>query len=165
MRGVVKNSLSSEVEIDCEDSLAEFAGRLGALPLSGLTIGLTGPLGAGKTTLVRFIVRSLAPCVKVSSPTYTLLHEYTLPGGGTVEHWDLYRLTGIPEDLLEPQEATVCRIIEWADKFRELDAEIDLNIAISFKKMDSQIEARLLRIACRDEAVEQQLFGLLFPSP
>ncbi len=52
---------------------------------------LIGNLGAGKTTLAKGIVEGLgaAPADEVSSPTFTLIHEY---GGGRVYHIDLYRL-------------------------------------------------------------------------
>lgn len=72
----------------------ELAGRLphGALLL------LDGPLGAGKTTLVAALVAALGGPERVSSPTYTLIHEYPTPKGPIV-HVDAYRL-GDP-DVLE----------------------------------------------------------------
>src|SRR5581483_5671433 len=60
------------------------------LPPRGLVL-LIGNLGAGKTTLAKGIVEGLGAAHpdEVSSPTFTLIHEY---GGGRVYHVDLYRL-------------------------------------------------------------------------
>lgn len=52
---------------------------------------LVGPLGAGKTTLTRLIAEELDSDAQVSSPTYTLVHEYPTPAGLLV-HIDAYRL-------------------------------------------------------------------------
>ena len=77
------------------------------LPRQGLVL-LTGDLGAGKTTLTKGIVEGLgaAPADSVSSPTFTLIHEYGEPV--RVYHIDLYRLESAEEarqlgleDLLE----------------------------------------------------------------
>ena len=81
---------------------------------------LIGNLGAGKTTLAKGIVNGLdaAPPEEVSSPTFTLIHEY---GGGRVYHIDLYRLEEPREvetlglEELFDREAVV--LIEWGERF------------------------------------------------
>jgi tRNA threonylcarbamoyladenosine biosynthesis protein TsaE len=94
-----------------------------ALPPRGVVL-LTGNLGAGKTTLAKGIVSGLgaAPAEEVSSPTFTLIHEY---GNGRVYHVDLYRLEE-PRELatlgLVERDAMV--LIEWGERFtRFLPAE------------------------------------------
>lgn len=57
----------------------------------GALILLLGPLGAGKTTLVQALGRALGSKAQISSPTYTLIHEYPTPEGVLV-HIDAYRL-------------------------------------------------------------------------
>jgi len=92
------------------------------LPPRGVVL-LIGNLGAGKTTLAKGIVNGLgaAAADEVSSPTYTLIHEY---GEGRVYHVDLYRLEeprqvatlGL-EELFE-RDALV--LIEWGERFPRL---------------------------------------------
>jgi tRNA threonylcarbamoyladenosine biosynthesis protein TsaE len=89
------------------------------LPPHGVVL-LSGNLGAGKTTLAKGIVSGLeaAPPEEVTSPTFTLIHEY---GNGRVYHVDLYRLDeprqlatlGL-DDLFE-RDALV--LIEWGERF------------------------------------------------
>jgi tRNA threonylcarbamoyladenosine biosynthesis protein TsaE len=57
----------------------------------GCVVFLEGPLGAGKTTLARGLLRSLGVTGTIRSPTYTLLEPYALPGR-TLIHLDLYRM-------------------------------------------------------------------------
>ena len=65
---------------------------------AGLVVGLSGPLGAGKTTFVQGVVAALAPDedVYVTSPTYSIHQSY--PTEPPISHLDLYRLEGL-EDL------------------------------------------------------------------
>ena len=85
---------------------------------------LIGNLGAGKTTLAKGIVQGLgaAPPDEVSSPTFTLIHEYG--DARRVYHIDLYRLDEAREvatlglDDLFDQEAVI--LIEWGERFPEL---------------------------------------------
>ena len=97
-----------------------------ALPPHGVVL-LTGNLGAGKTTLAKGIVSGLgaAPAEEVSSPTFTLIHEY---GNGRVYHVDLYRLEEPRElatlGLEELFERNAMVLIEWGERFpRFLPAE------------------------------------------
>lgn len=84
---------------------------------------LAGDLGAGKTQFVKGFVVGIGSDAEVTSPTFTVIHEY--PGGRLpVYHFDFYRLESSREvvrlgfdDYL--QADGVC-IIEWADRFPEL---------------------------------------------
>jgi tRNA threonylcarbamoyladenosine biosynthesis protein TsaE len=81
---------------------------------------LIGNLGAGKTTLAKGILSGLgaADPDEVTSPTFTLIHEY---GGGRAYHIDLYRLDTAPQvatlglEEIFDREAVV--LIEWGEKF------------------------------------------------
>ncbi|MBZ5617494.1 MAG: tRNA (adenosine(37)-N6)-threonylcarbamoyltransferase complex ATPase subunit type 1 TsaE [Acidobacteriia bacterium] len=84
---------------------------------------LIGNLGAGKTTLAKGIVngRGAAPPDEVSSPTFTLIHEY---GDGRVYHIDLYRLDELREvatlGLDEIFERDALVLIEWGERFPQI---------------------------------------------
>ena len=105
------------------------------LPDRGV-ISLVGNLGAGKTTLAKGIVegRGAARPEEVSSPTYTLIHEYGEPP--TVYHVDLYRLEAEAEaarlglDELFEKEALV--LVEWGEKFPALLPPTHIKIQISY---------------------------------
>lgn len=87
---------------------------------SGLVIGLSGELGAGKTQLVKGLARGLGISGRVHSPTFTLVNVYA-GGRLTLFHLDLYRLetreqisaAGL-EEYLDPAGVAV---IEWAEKW------------------------------------------------
>jgi tRNA threonylcarbamoyladenosine biosynthesis protein TsaE len=94
----------------------------GELPPRGVVL-LIGNLGAGKTTLAKGIVQGLgaAPAEEVSSPTFTLIHEY---GAGRVYHVDLYRLDEPRQvatlGLDEIFERDGLVLIEWGERFPRL---------------------------------------------
>jgi tRNA threonylcarbamoyladenosine biosynthesis protein TsaE len=94
--------------------------RLGGLLFPGAVVALDGPLGAGKTHLVRAIAEGLglADSRIVSSPTFVLLQEY--PARLTVYHFDAYRLRSEAEffDLggHEILASGGVSLIEWAER-------------------------------------------------
>ena len=79
-----------------ETATANFAARLASVLKPGLMIYLQGDLGAGKTTLVRGLLRALGYAGRVKSPTYTLLERYEM-GGLHLCHFDLYRFRDADE--------------------------------------------------------------------
>jgi tRNA threonylcarbamoyladenosine biosynthesis protein TsaE len=76
---------------------------------------LYGPLGAGKTTLVRVIARALHVSDPVRSPSFTIANIYS--GTVTIQHLDLYRLDEIGEDdalaLEEYSRGDAVTLVEW----------------------------------------------------
>jgi tRNA threonylcarbamoyladenosine biosynthesis protein TsaE len=94
--------------------------------------GLIGDLGAGKTTLVREIVKQLGGDPNtVASPTFALSYAYPIPKLGTIEHWDLYRLKYPPEELLYNEEpGLLFRFIEWPQILTGSTLELQANIEI-----------------------------------
>ncbi len=91
-----------------------------ALPLPAC-VTFEGDLGAGKTTLVRAIARAQGTLEPVTSPTFSLVHEYHSPRG-QVFHLDLYRLSG-PEQLAQLGWEDIVRegglmLVEWPDRAR-----------------------------------------------
>lgn len=98
-------------------------------------LGLDGPLGAGKTTLVQAIARGLAVPGKqtVHSPSFTLINEY--PGRLTLYHVDLYRLKSAAElqelGLWEICESGGVTAVEWLSRFPETMPADRLQIDLS----------------------------------
>ena len=93
----------------------------GRVAPSGLVIGLSGDLGAGKTQLVKGLARGLGVTARVQSPTFALVNEYA---GGRLPlfHLDLYRLetrgqiigAGLEEFFDQPAGVAV---VEWIDRW------------------------------------------------
>jgi len=109
-------------ETASEDETIALGERIArALPPACVVL-LIGELGAGKTTLAKGVVQGLgaAPADEVSSPTYTLIHEY----GGRVYHIDLYRLDEEREarrlGLEEILERGAVVLVEWGERFPRL---------------------------------------------
>jgi tRNA threonylcarbamoyladenosine biosynthesis protein TsaE len=107
------------VETDSESETDQLGRALASVVAPGAVFGLIGPLGAGKTRLVRAIAEALgADPGTVSSPTFVLIHEY--PTRIPIYHFDTYRLRSPAEfdDLGASDYWTaggLC-LIEWADR-------------------------------------------------
>lgn len=109
------------------------------LPAKAVVL-LIGELGAGKTTLAKGIVKGLgaAQPEEVSSPTFTLIHEYS----PSVYHIDLYRLDQPAQvatlglDEIFDRQAVV--LIEWGERFPELMPEDCIEIRLRTTGEDSR---------------------------
>ena len=113
-----------------------------------LIILLRGDLGAGKTTLVKGIAEGFgaARADDVTSPTFTLIHEYRGPQT-TLYHIDLYRIdtqreldTLALDDLIAPN---CILLIEWGEKFPRLQRDQNLQIIlVRIAETERSIEVR-----------------------
>lgn len=83
-----------------------------------------GEMGAGKTTLIRFICRELGVSGTVSSPTFSIVNEYRAQGGRSVYHFDFYRIKKEAEaveiGLEEYFESGAICLVEWPEKILNL---------------------------------------------
>ena len=84
------------IDLPDENATAALAARLAAVVRPGDIIALKGELGAGKTSFARAFIRARGGDETVPSPSFTLVQTYDLPGG-TVWHFDLYRLRAAEE--------------------------------------------------------------------
>jgi tRNA threonylcarbamoyladenosine biosynthesis protein TsaE len=115
-----EGTYSSFLDLPDLAATTAFGRRLGGLLFPGAVVALIGPLGAGKTHLVRAVAEGLGITNprSVSSPTFVLIQEYQarLP----IYHFDAYRLRGVGEfsdlGVHEYFEGTGVCLVEWADR-------------------------------------------------
>jgi tRNA threonylcarbamoyladenosine biosynthesis protein TsaE len=121
---------------------------------------ISGDLGAGKTTLVRGLLRGLGYAGRAKSPTYALVEPYTF-SSLDLYHFDFYRFKDKSEwlnsgfrDLFNPD--SLC-VVEWPEKAGDLLSPPDLKIRLEFDR-----EARRARLEAVSQAGEAWLSSLRF---
>jgi tRNA threonylcarbamoyladenosine biosynthesis protein TsaE len=118
-----------------EEETRKFGLNLASELKPGTVIGLIGDLGTGKTTLTKFIAEGLGITEVVTSPTFTLVHEY-IGGRLPLYHFDVYRINTI-EDMYEIGFEEyfygngVC-VVEWADQIAELMPDDSIIIKLAY---------------------------------
>lgn len=121
--------------VSSEAETQAVARRLANFLRPGDVLWLIGEMGVGKTTFTRYLVSALESPASVSSPTFTLIHEY--PGGRLpIFHADAYRLqsaedaagTGLEEYLAR---ADAVLLIEWPERIAALLPPERLEITIT----------------------------------
>jgi len=117
MSARVARTKSEEETIALGEEIGRALGR-------GAVVLLTGELGAGKTTIAKGIIQGLGAAAPddVSSPTYTLIHEFG--GDPKVYHIDLYRIEHAGEVLAlgidELLDGDAILLVEWGERFPAL---------------------------------------------
>lgn len=132
--------LSWPDEAACADSAAGLAVRLAGGTARGAcdaVIELHGPLGAGKTTFARHLLRALGVEGAVKSPTYTLMEPYAADaahGAFAVSHFDFYRFDDPNEwedaGFRDVFAAPGLKLVEWPEKAEGLLPVPDLALVI-----------------------------------
>lgn len=108
-----------------------------ALPL-GSVVGLSGPLGAGKTEFVRGFVGALGPAAQVASPTFVLEAVYQGERDGRrieICHWDLYRLAQTDQTIELVSGFDLERsitLVEWPERVAAVMDLLSVRIGIGF---------------------------------
>ena len=120
------------------------AERLAAVlrPSPDATIELHGPLGAGKTTFVRLLLRALGVQGRIKSPSYAVMESYELPGGNTASHFDFYRF-GDPREwedagFRDVFAAPGLKLCEWPEKAAGQLPPADLQLFLELMPDDSR---------------------------
>lgn len=110
-----------EISLPDEAATQALGAKLARALRPGDAVCLTGPMGAGKSTLARALVRALtSPDEEVPSPTFTLVQFYDGPDF-PVAHFDLYRLTDPDEAYeigLEEALEDGAALIEWSQRLQ-----------------------------------------------
>jgi len=146
-----------------DPAATEAAGARLATALSGgMIIGLSGELGAGKTTLVRGCLRALGWSAAVKSPTYMLVEQYPLPSL-YFYHFDFYRFADPSEwetaglaDCF--RDDSVC-VVEWPERVAGLLPPPDLDLTLAHPA-DPDRTGRHLALAARTQAGERCLTAM-----
>ncbi len=135
-----------------EQATLAFGERLARSWRTGLVVYLSGDLGAGKTTLVRGVLKGLGYTGAVKSPTYTLIEPYKTQSW-QVYHFDLYRLTD-PEELeyIGAREYfgsdTLC-LVEWPERGNLFLPGPDVVIRLDYRQDGRQVDLEALSDAGR----------------
>ncbi len=125
------------------EDTAALGARIAAGLCPGDAVALGGDLGAGKTTLARAILTSLAVKEAMPSPTFTLVQTYAT-SGPTVHHYDLYRIEDEREiDELGLDEALEhgAVLIEWPERAGSRLPDDVLRISLSIIDAQSRSAA------------------------
>jgi tRNA threonylcarbamoyladenosine biosynthesis protein TsaE len=133
--------MTTETTTHSAEETIAFGRKLAGELSPPLIVLLCGDLGAGKTTLVKGIAEGFeaARAEDVTSPTFTLVHEYRGPRA-TLYHIDLYRIDTQREletlgldDLLAPN---CILLIEWGEKFPRLRRDRNMEISLARLEVD-----------------------------
>ena len=137
---------SEVVELPTERDTVEFGRRLGGLLRAGDLVLLSGPLGAGKTVLVRGVADGLGVRGRVSSPTFVLarVHHPGQDGPGVpLVHVDAYRLGGNLDELddldLDTDLVDAAVVVEWGEGVAERLSEDHLLVRLERRPDDVRI--------------------------
>jgi tRNA threonylcarbamoyladenosine biosynthesis protein TsaE len=146
-----------KIEVPDSAAMEALGAQLAQVLLAGI-IYLKGDLGAGKTTLVRGLLRGLGYTGRVRSPTYTLIEPYSFDSWA-VYHLDLYRLSDARdlEDLglrdLLSEKALL--LVEWPERGSGILPDADLLITIGHLRAGREVSLEAVT------AKGQQLLGTL----
>src|SRR5688572_24876949 len=124
------------IELENEQATILWAQQLASYLTAPLLLTFSGDLGAGKTTLIRAMLKKLGVASQVKSPTYSLVESYPIDGL-VIHHFDLYRIAH--EEELEylgfrdyfTQSAICC--IEWAEHAGKALPKADIQFTLSNK--------------------------------
>lgn len=129
--------------------LDAFAKKLVPLIKYARIAAFMGPLGAGKTTLIRALARQMGIADPIVSPTFTYVAVYHLPDKQLLYHFDLYRISslrqfydaGFNEYLNQPNSFV---FIEWPELIRTILPPTSLLVCLEYHETDP--DQRIIKI-------------------
>jgi tRNA threonylcarbamoyladenosine biosynthesis protein TsaE len=140
LAAILETRLSWPHEAAADATARRLAAAL--LPTPDAVIELHGPLGAGKTTFARLLLRALGVTGRIKSPSYAVMEPYALAGGGRASHFDFYRF-GDPREwedagFRDVFAAPGLKLCEWPEKAAGQLPPADLQLFIELADDDSR---------------------------
>ncbi|MEN8214704.1 MAG: tRNA (adenosine(37)-N6)-threonylcarbamoyltransferase complex ATPase subunit type 1 TsaE [Pseudomonadota bacterium] len=151
------SSTDPEIRLHSQQQQEAFGAQLAAVLPKQAVIFLEGELGAGKTTLVRGILRGFGWQGTVKSPTYTILEPYEL-AQQKLYHFDLYRLADAEElEYLGLREllGEGLLIFEWPERGEALLPQPDIIVNIRHDNL-----ARVLKLKVNDPQLQHRIAAI-----
>ena len=141
----MEKTIISNSEAETEALAAKIAKAIS----NGAVVALHGDLGAGKTVFARGFARALGITEPITSPTFTIVQEYSY-SGGRFYHLDLYRIDnadaalafGVDEFLYGHKGAT---LLEWSERIKPILPPSTIHIRIESSSLES---SRKISIPC-----------------
>jgi len=131
-----QNTLPSEKGegVSLREAARQFITANGLMENKGLVIAFYGKMGAGKTTFIKALCEELGVEDVITSPTFAIVNEYSLPSQEALYHFDFYRIKKLEEVYDMGYEdyfysGNLC-LIEWPELIEELLPENALRVTI-----------------------------------
>ncbi|MBK7954225.1 MAG: tRNA (adenosine(37)-N6)-threonylcarbamoyltransferase complex ATPase subunit type 1 TsaE [Candidatus Accumulibacter sp.] len=153
MHSLDDNQFTLTLHLPDEAATASLGRQLSPLLHPGMVVWLDGDLGAGKTTLVRSLLRARNHVGPVKSPSYTLVEIYVISRIYWY-HFDFYRFN-FPEEFLDAglgeyfRDDAIC-LVEWPDKAVGYLPAADLVVRIHFAENGRKLDV----VACSEEGLK-----------
>ena len=132
------------MNIKSEQAMLEYGQGFAEKTLAPAVIELVGDVGVGKTTFVRGLAKGLGIKEPITSPSFTISKEYALPGGGSLVHYDFYRLPDpglMVDDLMEKiSDSRNIVVIEWGELVADLLPENHVKIEIEYGEEGREVK-------------------------
>ena len=139
--------MSEALSIPSGEAMEALGARLAHCLAGPVLVFLRGPLGAGKTTLVRGLLRARGHEGPVKSPTYTLVESY--PGADwDIHHFDLYRLGDAGEleymGIRDFLDGGAVGLVEWPERGAGVLPKADLELELAYAGEGREVTIRAL---------------------
>ncbi|MCL4557136.1 MAG: tRNA (adenosine(37)-N6)-threonylcarbamoyltransferase complex ATPase subunit type 1 TsaE [Deltaproteobacteria bacterium] len=146
--------------IETTAGMLRAGGRMARVLPQGTKIGLSGELGAGKTTFVKGFASAYGISRDaVTSPTFTIINEYA--GPPRIVHADLYRIATdddlVRTGLYDTDTGSGFLLVEWPERFKSLANYLDLFLIFSIKK-----DGRVIEVKGRKEVLDRMADNKIF---